>query len=221
MDLVSLSAGVTPPEKIKNDLLNAEHTVEKKMKEFVNEHHVDQTTKFFDPITKLKLGTFSTMQKTVRFQTNGKTVQFSTQNDVFGKVALIQQRRDVDLKEVFCYPLGPVPWAFADVVGAKATTPKSTLMQHLEKGTRVEEIPQTFCLVIDGMALVRQAQHVGLTFNELADTILQRAFSLIINASRINIVFDVYQPISIKNAERGNRLVGKIRFKSIVGALQR
>ena len=70
-------------------------------------------------------------------------------------MALIQQRRDVDLKEVFCYPLGPVPWALEDAVGAKATTPKSKLMQHLEKDTRVEEVSQPFGLVINGMALVR------------------------------------------------------------------
>ena len=74
-----------------------------------------------------------------------------------------------------------------------------------------------FGLVIDGMALLRQTQNVGLTFNELADTILQRAFSLIINAAHIDIDFDVYRPISIKNAERENCLVGKIRFKAIVG----
>ena len=102
------------------------------MKEFVNERLVDQTTEFIDRINKLELGTFSTMQKTVRVQTNGKTVQFSAQRDIFGKVALIQQRRDVDLKEFFCYPLGPVPCAFANAVGAKATTLKSKLMQHLE-----------------------------------------------------------------------------------------
>ena len=97
------------------------------------------------------------MQKTVKFQTNGITVQFSAHSDIFGTVALIQQRRGVDLKEVFCYPLGPVPWALADAVGAKATTPKSKLMQHLGKYTRAEEVPQPFSLVIDGMALVHQA----------------------------------------------------------------
>ena len=84
-----------------------------------------------------------------------KTVQFSAQSGNFGKVASIPQRRDVDLKEVFCYPLDPVPWALADAVGAKATTPKSKLMQHLEKDTRVEEVSQPFGLVINGMALVR------------------------------------------------------------------
>ena len=56
---------------------------------------------------------------------NGQTVQVSAQSDDFGKVSLTQQRRDVDLKEVFYYPLGPVPWVLAHAVGAKATTPKS------------------------------------------------------------------------------------------------
>ena len=56
-------------------------------------------------------------------------------------------------------------------------------MRHLEKDTRVERIPQPPGLVIDGMAFVRLAQHIGLMFSKLIDTILQRAFSLIINAS--------------------------------------
>ena len=54
--------------------------------------------------------------------------------------------------------------------------------------------------------------------NELADTILQGAFSPIINPSGIDIVFDVFRPISIKNEERENRSAGKIRFKAIFGA---
>ena len=65
MDIVSLSTGVTSPKKIKNDLLNSKHTGEK-MKEFVYKRLVNQTMEFFDWIDKLKLGTFSKMQKTVR-----------------------------------------------------------------------------------------------------------------------------------------------------------
>ena len=59
--------------------------------EFVNERLVDQTTEIFDRINKLK---------TVTVQTNGNTVPFSAHYDIFGKMALIQQRRDMDLKEM-------------------------------------------------------------------------------------------------------------------------
>ena len=48
------------------------------------------------------------MKKTVEVKTKSK-IQFSTQIDIFGKISLIQQNRKVDLKDVFCYPLGLVP----------------------------------------------------------------------------------------------------------------
>ena len=203
MDLVSLSTGVAPSELITQDLLNAQSVGEKSMKEFID-----------DPLKKLKLGTFSSMKKVVKVQTNGKTVQFSAQSNIFGKVAIVQQRRDIDLKKVFCYPLGPVPWALADATGGMMKTSKSTLMHHLEKGTtNVDEVPKPYGLVIDVMALVRQTQYIGLTFNEFADSLLNRALTLTSGASRIDIVFDVYRPHSIKNAERGHRSVGKVRLK--------
>ena len=42
--------------------------------------------------------------------------------------------------------------------------------------------------------------------------------SLMLLTSHIDLVFNVYRPISIKNAERENRSVGKICFRAIVGA---
>ena len=42
--------------------------------------------------------------------------------------------------------------------------------------------------------------------------------SLMLLTSHIDLVFNVYWPISIKNAERENRSVGKICFRAIVGA---
>ena len=163
MDLVSLSTGVAPSEQITQDLLNAQSVGEKSMKEFIDDRLVEQRKDFFDPLKKLKLGTFSSTKKVVKVQTNGKTVQFSAQSDIFGKVAIVQQRRDIDLKKVFCYPLGPVPWALADATGGMIKTSKSTLTHHLEKGTtNVDEVPKPYGLVIDGMALVRQTQYIGL-----------------------------------------------------------
>ena len=74
------------------------------------------------------------MKKTIKVTTNSKVVQFSTQSDIFGKISLMQQNRMVDLKDVFCYPLGPVPWALATSNGELMKTSKSQLMYELEKG---------------------------------------------------------------------------------------
>ena len=118
MELISLSTGIAPADKIKKDLLDAHATGESAMNKFIHERLVNQTTQYFEPLKKLKLGTFSAMKKVVKVQTNGKVVQFSAQSNIFGKIALVQQRRDIDLKEAFRYPLCPVPRSIANATGA-------------------------------------------------------------------------------------------------------
>ena len=112
------------------------------MQSFIEDRLVNQETGFFDPLKKLKLGTFTKMlKKTVKVKTNGKEVQFSAQSDIFGKIALMQQSRSLDLKKVFCYPLGPVPWSLASSTGELMKTSKSSLMHELEKGlTHVDKV---------------------------------------------------------------------------------
>ena len=46
----------------------------------------------------------------------------------------MQQNKKVDLKDVFCYPLGLVPWAFATSNGKLTKTNKSQLIGGLEIG---------------------------------------------------------------------------------------
>ena len=135
-------------------------------------------------------------------------------------MALVQQRREINLKEIFCYPLGPALWSLASVTAGMVKTNKSILMHELERGiTLVDAIPKPFASVIDGMALVPQSNYIGLTYNEFTDNILNKfVTSTTSGASRIDIVFDIYRPDSIKNAERGQRSVGSIQLKTIVGA---
>jgi len=81
---------------------------------------------------------------------SGKVVQFSAQSDIFGKIAIIQQTRQLDLKEMFCYLLGPVPWFIANCSGDMAKTSKSALMAELEKGTTdVEQIQKPFASLME------------------------------------------------------------------------
>ena len=219
MDLIGISTGISPPEKIKIDLLNAYETGETAMKKFIQERLVDQSTEFYDPIKKLKLATFNSLKKTVKVKTTSREVQFSFQSDIFGKISLVQQSRDIDLKEVLRYPLGPVPWSLATSTGQMVKTSKSALMHALEKGmTHVDQVDAPFASVIYGMALVRKLKCIGMTFNECADNLLKLAVTNSSKAARVDIVFDVYRDDSIKLAERGHRSVGTIQFKQIIGA---
>ena len=150
---------------------------------------------------------------------NGKIVQFSAQSDIFGKIALIQQTRPLDLKEVFCYSLGPVPWSLATSAGELMKTSKATLMHELEKGsTSVDCVQRPYTIIIDGMsALVRKVKHAGHRFDIFADELLRSTLSSSTNASRIDIVFDVYREHSIKNVGRGHTETGEFQFRRIIG----
>ena len=85
-----------------------------------------------------------------------QVVQFSAQSDIFGKITSMQQNRNIDLKEVFCYPLEPITWALATCNGKLMKTKKSKLMQELVKGdTSVEKVDAPYVSIFDGMAHVR------------------------------------------------------------------
>ena len=56
---------------------------------------------------------------------------------------MIEQTTNLDLKEIFCYPLGPVSWSITYSSGDMVKTSKSALMAELQKGaTNVEQVPR-------------------------------------------------------------------------------
>ena len=218
-DLISLTSGIAPTEEVTDQLLDAEMLGENAFVKFQQERLESNEVDFFAKLTRLNLGSFTKLlKKTVKMK-NGKETQFTTQSNIFGKIALIQQFRPLDLKEVFRFPLGPVPWSLADCNGALNKTTKSSLMHHLEKDVSLQQsIQKQFAAIIDGMALVRKIKPTGHTYQSYADHLLSSAMATSGNASRIDIVFDVYRDNSIKNAERGNRVTGKLEVKKVIGA---
>ena len=165
-ELVSLSRGVFPGNQIVADLDKAYEKGKKCMENFINDRLISLEKSIYTPIKKLRLGTFSKIKKRVTVKIKGKNVQFNYQSDLFGKIALILQKRLIDLEEVFMYPLGPIPYALADDLGVMVKTRKVELLFELEKDViYVDKIPRYSCSVIDGMALVRKIKGTGLTFN--------------------------------------------------------
>ena len=70
------------------------------------------------------------------------------------------------------------------------------------------------------MALVRKIKTAGLTYEEFALKFLSTVLSSSSSSTRVDVVFDVYQQISIKNAERTRRKSGSLEFKKIAGSQQ-
>ena len=149
---------------------------------------------------------------------DGTVVQLSSHNEVFGKLLLISEARPINLQKVFTYPVGPIPWSLASSIGGLVKTNKSSLMHELEKGVLpLARVPNNHCSIIDGMALVRKLPVAGKTFDEFAEAFFVAARSLSKGAGRIDIVFDVYRDLSIKNAERTRRGASTLIFHQIFG----
>ena len=71
------------------------------MDTFIDLRLVNTSKSIYDPLEKLRLGTFTNMNKKVKVKVKGKEVQFSSQSEIFCKIALIAQSRSVDLQETF------------------------------------------------------------------------------------------------------------------------
>ena len=92
--------------------------------------------------------------------------------DVFARMALLGQFRQIDMKIVFTYPLGPLPWSLADPYGLPGKTVKAKLSQQLEQRIPVtEKYPENATGIFDGMIVLQKLKiPSGATFHVVAES---------------------------------------------------
>ncbi|KAL8574821.1 hypothetical protein ACOMHN_031928 [Nucella lapillus] len=113
------------------------------------------------------------------------------------------QSRNLNMKDLMCFPLVPLPWSLAAPDGTLRKTNKAALATNIKKSAKMAEF------VPDGMGFVQRANFDGQqpTFEEVADRIFSMAVSEAANSDRLDIVFDTYKKLSIKYNEKTNRSV--------------
>ena len=152
--------------------------------------------------------------KIIKVSVKDRIIPLKVHRDLFVQIALIMQRRSINLQNVFCYPLGPLPWDLSGSVGELRKTNKVALLHRLEKdGTSP---PRNHVSVIDEMAVVQKCKPTGKTFEQMASGMLELILSTTRQAESIGIVFDVYMESPIKNSERLRRSSAKLNFSRIV-----
>ena len=97
-------------------------------------------------------------------------------------------------------------------------TNKANLLHRIEGNALPQEhIPAKSTRIFDGTVEVRSFKATGLTFGELADKLFRSIISKGSSFSRTDIVFDVFQVISIKSAKRiKEKKNAAITFHSII-----
>ena len=155
---------------------------------------------------KLQLKTFSTLSKKKKSKISGKTVILKTDRTLFGRMIVIAQSRNLQMQEVFTHALGPLPWALATPEGDPRKTAKAALATSIQKlAAPAENVPANSATVIDGMSLVQRLRNDLQTFGDVATALHGMVLREGYHSTRVDVVFDVYNNISIKNTERANR----------------
>ena len=203
-ELVSLSSGSIADDQLQEDLLKAKEKGTSAMLNFVNDRLISGKTEIFHPLTKMKLGRFGEVKKTV--SVGGKNLILQADRNLFARLLVIGQGRQINVRDLLTHELGPVPWSLASFDGSLAKTNKSILVKHLEEGVVPPANQQhPTCVIIDAMALLQSLTRIPDRFIDLAELILGTAVKQAEDATRIDIVADQYPAISIKNAEREKR----------------
>ena len=73
-------------------------------------------------------------------------------------MALEAQISSVNLRLVFRFPLGPLPWCLAEPIETLKKTSKAALLHNLEgKVELTENVSAVYVMIVDGMVYVQQA----------------------------------------------------------------
>ena len=218
-DLAVLSTGSVAPPEIRNDILHAEEIGEAAYTSFRKDRLEAKvpSSSFYDRLPKQHLKTFSDLMKSKKSSTSNREVVLKADHKLFGHLVLVASTRNLDMAKVLCHPLGPLPWSLANCDGSMKKTNKAVLARNLEKRVQpVEEIPQPFACIVDGMAQVHKVHGENKTFGNVADSVFMSILQTCGACNRIDVVFDVYKQVSIKNQERENRSPGiEMKLNSI------
>lgn len=210
-DLISLSSGAIPSAEVKNDLLSAHRTGGKNLEEFMEERIVNQSIDFFSPLKNNKLKTFASVQKKPPKKAELRSVR--SDRSLFIQLLLVAKEREIDMREILCYTLSPVPGCFSTLDQTSISkADKSKLLKHLESlvpKSLITEKPKGCAMVIDTMALVQSlvSAQIPDKFGALAEVIFKRMLQIAAQygASRVDCVGDRYDTVSIKGLERARR----------------
>ena len=98
---------------------------------------------FYDWLPKLKLKTFTDINKTPRLKSgSGKEIVLRSTCKLFSMMLVMAHTRQLDMQDVLKHPLGPLSWSLATADGTPRKTNKSALAKELRKNISPVEFRQ-------------------------------------------------------------------------------
>lgn len=199
---------------IRDQLLHVETTGTERYEKFRQERLVEKSVRFFKTIHRMNLKTFSSIHEKSVARKGGKISQKTKPEDrLKNRVVEISRARGRSMRELIEYDLSPSYYLF-DEEGLMSKSIKSGLMKELEsnlidedqKEPNFTEPSVRTAYIVDVMANVRKiSPREHNTFGEYCSAILDYVSNSSKHAHRIDLVFDSYIDLSVKDSERKRR----------------
>ncbi|MEW8548339.1 MAG: hypothetical protein AB2693_32955 [Candidatus Thiodiazotropha sp.] len=217
-ELFTLVTKTVMPEKVTQDLINADQIGLSKHTSFVQRRIASNTENIWAPMKKTNLSVWKSVNKKTKMKVADQVVELKSERSLFARLVVVAKSRpDIDIKEAIGkFEFTTFPRSLFDGSGKLLpVVNKSQLMSIVEtysdrqeetKETKSEQEQKT--CVIDGMALV---QEMGKPLwvsscQDLADHFLERLEIKTQNYSEVHLIFDRYDvEMSLKAATRERR----------------
>ena len=215
MELHNIATKDRATNEITESLLNVKYCLGQ-MTQFVQDrlqHACEEHRGFHDTLKRNNPATFAKLYEIKK--TDTQKVTMKADPSVPQRLIIAYAAgRTVNLEEILKHELLPVPLSIAETSGQLRTGTKSILMDALCMNIICAEeydVPEDATLVIDGQALVMSIgrPQMSHTFEDFATVFLKVVHQYDLPFTRIDVVFDRYDRLSIKEGTRTNRKKGR------------
>ncbi|XP_055836631.1 uncharacterized protein LOC129905221 isoform X1 [Episyrphus balteatus] len=200
--LFNICSGKCVSEATEEFLINLKRERKKKRDNFIKECQAD-SQRFEATISKTKILNFASNNKVAKTIACGKVREVKMERNLIGRIFFLASQNSTDVKEIFKYPLTPVPQCFGHLDGSMIKTQKSVLLRHLEKSTISIAPSNVDVILVDGFYLLHTLGEVYASYAGIASQILKKICRM--SAKEIHVVFDRIISPSIKDIERDRR----------------
>ena len=120
-------------DEIRYHLLNIKENGQRELNNCAQDRLVTGNVDFFEPLTKPKLKNFASLNKKVAPKQTQVTKTINIDCQIFSKLVVIVQARQIDIVYLLDYELAPVPLTLFNLDGSMRKTIKSAILERLEK----------------------------------------------------------------------------------------
>ena len=112
-ELVHFSSGIEGNDEIRDNMVNAQKKGEDALNAFIRDRIESNETNMYCSTSKMKLKTFANQKAKQSDKIICETLTLKADREIFARLLVIGGKREVNMKEVLTYSLGPTQWALA------------------------------------------------------------------------------------------------------------